>query len=83
MAPAGLAYRPVSVMKSAAEGSVSHDRSRAFPVVITEDDRLARGDALLSKRHNERAELGIGAVENRLPGSGQPGRERRRSSSQF
>jgi hypothetical protein len=32
-------------------------------VVITKDDRLARGDALFRERHDERAELGVGAVE--------------------
>ena len=35
----------------------------ALTVVITDDDRLARGDALFDERHDQGAELGIGAVE--------------------
>ena len=32
-------------------------------VVVTDDDRLARGDALFGERHDQGGELGIGAVE--------------------
>jgi hypothetical protein len=35
----------------------------ALPVVVTDDDRFARGDALFSERHDQGGELGIGAVE--------------------
>ena len=38
----------------------------ALTVVITENDRLARGDALLRERHDQGAELGVGAVETGL-----------------
>jgi hypothetical protein len=39
-------------MNSTADGSVSHDRSRPLAVVITDDHRLASGDAFLGKRHD-------------------------------
>ena len=35
----------------------------ALAVVITDDDGLARGDALFGERHDQGAELGVGAVE--------------------
>jgi hypothetical protein len=38
----------------------------ALTVVITEDDGLARGDALLRERHDQGTELGVGAVETGL-----------------
>ena len=38
----------------------------ALTVVITENDRLARGDALLRERHDQGAELGVGAVKTGL-----------------
>ena len=53
-------------MNSTADGSVSHDRSRPLAVVITDDHRLASGDAFLGKRHDQGAELGVGAIEARL-----------------
>ena len=35
----------------------------ALAVVVTDDDGLARGDALFGERHDEGGELGVGAVE--------------------
>jgi hypothetical protein len=35
----------------------------ALAVAVTDDDRLARGDALFGERHDQGGELGIGAVE--------------------
>src|SRR6266487_520448 len=34
-----------------------------LPAVVTDDDRLARRDTLLGERHDQGAELGVGAVE--------------------
>ena len=51
-------------MNVTADGSVSHDHNRRLlRSSITDDDRLTRGDALFDERHDQGAELGIGAVE--------------------